>query len=122
MGLISFVCASPVASWTPTCNPVYGDGLARVTRCHQPRIFCGADLYSYNHGRSGSISLGWNRLPATDKDNLIAFFDAIYGQATKFVFTDRDAETYTAQLVGDSLTWREVEPGYYNIQMDLDLS
>jgi hypothetical protein len=125
MALITFVRAtSPIASWSPTHNPDYGGGSVKIKRYHQPvDLSDGGDAYSYNYGESGERSVGWNLMPSADLELLIAFFDTIHGAANKFVFTDLDEEVHTAQLINaDSLTWREVAPGFYAVQVELDLS
>jgi hypothetical protein len=115
---------SPAGSFWATHNPDYGAGSGRTRRYHQPVDWSDAGgLYSYKKGKSGEHSLGWNRMPAADLAGLIAFFDAIGGRAKKFYFTDLDGWNYTVRLHNaDSLTWREVDPGFYAVQVDLDLS
>ena len=123
MGLISFLCSSPAASWSPTVNPDYADGNGKTVRFHQPKAFCGANLYSYGHGSSKARRLGWTRLPGDDKIDLVTFFDTIGGNANTFVFTDTDSAVYTARMKNaDALSMREVEPGYFEVQIDLELS
>jgi len=122
-GLVTFDrVLTPAGSFWPTHNPNYGDGYVRTTRRHQPKGFCGADVYSYNKGKSGDFFLGWNRMPAADLAALETYFNDIRGHVNKFVFTDRDGGVHTAKLIKDSLTWREVEPGFYDVRVDLDLS
>ena len=123
-GLVTFDrVLTPAGSFWPTHNPNYGDGYVRTIRRHQTKSFCGTNLYSYNKGASGEHFMRWDRMPSDDLEDVVAFFDALHGAANKFVFTDRDGGVHTARLINDdSLTWREVEPGFYEIQVDLDLS
>jgi hypothetical protein len=122
MSLITFTCASPPASFTPSVNPIYAPGYIQTKRYHQPkRLSDDGSVYSYRKGESGVRTVGWPKLFALEMTSLIAFFDTIENHVNSFTFKDRDDATYTARQVADSLTWREVEPGYYDVSVDLEI-
>ena len=122
MSLITFVCASPSASWEPTHNPVYGSDDARMIRRHQPVDMAGADVYSYNKGQSCPVSLKWAAMPTADLAALIAFFATVAGHAKTFVYTDWNGTAYTARKADRGLTSRYVGTAFHEVTVDLEVS
>jgi len=125
MSQITYTCASPPASFTPTVNPSYASGYIQNKRYHQPkRLADDGTPYSARKGESGARTIGWPDplLPEADLLSLVAFFDTIHGPANTFTFKDMDDVTYTARLVGDSLSWREVETGRYDVSHNLEIT
>ena len=122
MALITFVCASPTASWSPTHNPNYGGGNSRAIRKHQPvDMSDGGDPYSYSHGASEGISLRWAKLPTADLTTLLAFFSTIAGSAKAFVYTDPSSVTHTVRLSGD-VNHNHVESERHEVSLELETS
>lgn len=96
-GLISFICAAPVASWSPSINPKSEGGFKRSKERFQPKDFSdGGDLYSYSHGNKNERILEWAMLPETDMDSLLVFLKAVEGGRYTFSFTDYDTSVYMA--------------------------
>ncbi len=92
MAIISFTCAAPVASWTPSVNPKYGGGYARSKKRFQPKDFSdGGDLYSYSRGDKEGRTLEWSMLPDADMTTLLTFLAAMKGGRYKFTITDYDS-------------------------------
>lgn len=121
MSLVTFSCASPAASWSPTRNPDYDPGYIRTKRYHQPIAYADDGTpYSYRHGESGERTLHWAKLPAADLTAGRAFFEAI-GPGKAHTFTDKDGTAYTAKQVENSLEWSEVAPGYYDVGVGLEI-
>lgn len=122
MSLVTFVCADPAASFAPSVNPDYDPGYIRTKRYHQPRRMMDDGMFdSARKGESGSRTVQWPKLPAADLTDFIAFFDTIGGPDNPFTFTDLDGAVYAARAVADSLTWREVAPGFYDTAVDLEI-
>ena len=123
MSLITFSCASPSASWSPTQNPVYGAGNSRSIRRHQPKGRCGADIYSYNKGASETQSLRWSKLPTADLTTLLTFFDTIGGAAVTFTYTDGSGSAHAAtRLLNDTLRHRHIASNYHEVSLDLEVA
>lgn len=100
LGFISFSCAAPAASWSPSRNPKYGGGYARTKKRFQPKDFSdGGDLYSYSHGEKDRRVLEWEMLPDADMTTLLAFMAAMKGGRYTFSFTDYDINIYTARIL-----------------------
>jgi hypothetical protein len=113
IGLVSFSCAAPVASWSPSVNPARDGGYLRGLEIFQPTGFCGADLYSYDHGSKDTRTLRWEALPAADMATLEAFLATIHG-FHPFTFTDYEA---TACAVSKILNFESF--GYENLTLTL---
>jgi hypothetical protein len=97
LGFISFSCAAPAASWSPSRNPKYGGGYARTKKRFQPKDFSdGGDLYSYCHGEKEGRVLEWEMLPDADMTTLLAFLAAMKGGRYSFTFMDYNSVVYTA--------------------------
>ena len=124
MALITFVCAAPSASWTPTHNPNYGEGDVPMIQRHQPvNLSDGGDVYSYNKGQSTPVSLKWAKMPTVDLITLLAFFATIGGAAHEFAYTDPDAVEYTARLANaEGLIYRYVESSRHEVALELEVS
>lgn len=120
MQLITFVCASPAASWTPTHNPSYGSDDMAMLRRHQPVGRCGADVYSYNKGSYRSATLKWENMPTADLTALEAFFNAISGRRWTFTYTDWNGISYTAWKAGEGLRSRYVSANRHEVTIDLE--
>jgi hypothetical protein len=119
MSLITFVCASPSASWSPTQNPNYGSG--RVRRKHQPvDMSDDVDVYSYDHGESGGANLEWKSMKTANLDNLTAFFTTIAGPAKAFTYTDPDGAAHTARLIG-GLSHRNTQSNRHEVRLELEI-
>ncbi len=119
MPLLTLTCAAPVASFTPSVNPDYGDGYGRVEQYHQPARFCGGLVYSYSRGKKTKWILGWPLLPTADLTELTDFFEAI-GQGTSFTLTDVDGVTHTVKQITRTLTWEEAQVGFYEVSFELE--
>jgi hypothetical protein len=125
MSLITFVCASPSASWTPTHNPDYGSGNVPMIQRHQPiDLTDGGAVYSYNHGESIPLSLNWAAMPTADLTTLLAFLTTICGSRNTFVFTDPDAAAHSATRIANAraLAYREVEVGRHEVSLELEVA
>jgi len=99
MSLITFACAAPVASWTPSVNPSYGGGYAQFEEHYQPQGFAGADFYCYDHGHNHGRVLEWAALPEADMVTLLAFLATMHGGVHTFTFTDYEATAYTVSRI-----------------------
>lgn len=122
MSLITFECASPAATWSPTHNPNYGSDDPAIRR-HQPvDLSDGGDVYSYNHGQSTPITLHWAKMPSADLATLLAFFTAIAGAANTFTYTDWDADTHTVRLASDGLNHRYSDATRHDVTIDLEVA
>jgi hypothetical protein len=122
MSLIILSCTAPVASFAPSVNPDYDPGYIRTKRYHQPRRMMDDGMFdSARKGESGGRTIRWPRMPAADLPSFRAFFDTIGGPINSFTLTDMDEATYAARQVADSLSWREVEPGFFDASVDLEL-
>lgn len=96
IGLISFSCSSPAASWAPSVNPRRGGGYAQGEEHYQTQDFAGNDFYSYDQGGPPNTRLlEWSLLPAADMATLLAFMAAMKGGRYKFSFTDYDSTVFT---------------------------
>ena len=95
MSLISFSCASPLASWSPTVNPAKGGGYSQNEEHYQPQAYAGADLYVYDHGHIHGRLLTWEALPKADMITLLAFINLMHGGVHTFTFTDYESTSYT---------------------------
>lgn len=120
MSLITFTCASPSASWTPSRNPKY-DGYAQTEEHYQPLDFAGSDLYSYDHGHTHGRTLEWSALPAAEMTTLLAFVAAMHGGVHTFTFTDYDSTTYTARIISQALTYRSILNGFYAVTLEIEV-
>jgi hypothetical protein len=121
MAHISFSCAAPVASWSPSVNPAFGR-YAQTEEHFQPQDFAGADLYSYDHGHSHGRVLEWTALPAVDMVSLLAFMMAMHGGVHAFTFTDYDAATYTARILNSGkFPYRQTVAGFYEATLILEV-
>ena len=122
MALITFVCANPVASWSPTHNPNYGGGNSRVIRKHQPvDMSDGGDVYSYGHGASEKIHLGWAKMTTNDLNAVLSFFSVIFGSANAFTYTDPNGVTHASRLIGD-INYKHVESERHEVSLELEAS
>lgn len=123
MDLISFSCASPVASWAPSVNPATGGGYSQTEEHYQPKGFAGADFYSYDHGHIHGRILKWEALPKADMITLLAFMAAMHGGVHTFTFTDYDAATYTASRILNyqAFPFKNVTLDFYQVALELEV-
>ncbi len=123
IGLISFSCAAPVASWSPSVNPRREGGYLQGTEIFQPTGFCGADLYSYDHGSVNTRTLEWSFLPAADMETLLTFLGLVKGQYT-FAFTDYEATVYSACRVRnfEDFEYRHVTLDYFETSLEIEVA
>jgi hypothetical protein len=125
MALISFSCAAPVATWSPTVNPSYGGGYSRGKERFQPKAFAGSNLYSYNHGMTiDSRLLEWTALPAADMAALLTFLGLMHGGVHTFTFTDYEATAYTACRVINfaSVPFKNLQRDYFQTTLELEVA
>ena len=121
MQLITFTCASPAASWTPTHNPNYGSEDMAIVRLHQPTRRVGADIYSDNRGAYRSASLKFANMPTADLTALRTFFATI-GPGKAFTYTDWNGTAYAAKRVGEGLSSRYVQSNRHEVTVNLEAS
>jgi hypothetical protein len=124
MALISFSCASPLASWSPSVNPRYGGGYAQNEEHFQPKGFAGANLYSYSHGHAHGRTLEWGMLPAADMATLLTFMGLMKGGRYPFSFTDYDAAVYTACRILNfqNFPFKNRTLTYYETMLELEVA
>ena len=123
MSLITFACAAPVASWSPSVNPRYGGGYEQGIDIFQPRGFAGSDFYSYDHGSNNIRTLYWAMLPAADMATLLTFLGLVKGTVA-FTFTDYDAMDYTASRILNfqSFPFEHVILTHYEVTLELEVA
>ncbi len=124
MALISFACAAPVASWSPSINPKSDGGYRRSKERFQPKDFSdGGDLYSYSHGEKDGRTLEWAMLPEVDMDSLLVFLATINGGRYTFNFTDYDTIIYTGCRVlnCDSFPFADSLLKYYETVLEIEV-
>ena len=125
MNLISFTCASPSASWTPSVNPRRGGGYAQAEEHFQPKNFAGSDLYSYDHGGPPpSRILELPMLPNADMATLLIFLAVMKGGFYKFVFTDYDSAVFTSCRVLNfqSFSYKAATLSRYSVTLEIEVS
>ncbi len=125
MGLISFTCANPVASWWPTVNPKYGGGYARSKERYQPKEFSdGGDIYSYSHGEKDGRTLEWGMLPDADMTTLLTFLAAMKGGRYTFTITDYDSfPLYGCRVLNyEAFPFTNRTLLFYEIILDLEVA
>ncbi len=125
MGLISFTCANPVASWWPTVNPKYGGGYQRSKERYQPKEFSdGGDVYSYSHGEKDGRTLEWGILPDADMTTLLTFLAAMKGGRYTFTITDYDSfPLYGCRVLNyEAFPFKNRLSLYYEIILDLEVA
>jgi hypothetical protein len=122
MAPISFSCAAPVASWSPSVNPGLGR-YAQTEEHFQPQDFAGADLYSYDHGHSHGRVLEWTALPHGDMMSLLVFLSLIHG-VHAFTFTDYDGAVYTTckLLNFQSIPFKNLTLSYFETVLEIEVS
>jgi hypothetical protein len=123
MALISFTCAAPVASWSPTVNPKRG-GYFQGEERYSPTGIVGAYFYSYNHGLVDSRILEWGALPAADMSTLLTFLALMHGGRHTFSFTDYDLTVFTACRVLNfsNLPYKYLTQTLYTVTLELEVA
>jgi hypothetical protein len=124
MALISFSCAAPTASWSPSVNPRYGGGYQRGKERFQPKGFAGADFYSYSHGELDTRILQWGALPAADMATLVTFLALMHGGVHTFAFTDYEATVYaTCRVLNfENFPFKNILGSYYETVLEIEVA
>jgi hypothetical protein len=124
MSLITFTCAAPVASWTPSVNPKYGSGYAQEEKHFQPKGFAGSDFYSYDHGHTHGRILEWAMLPAADMTTLLTFLGLVHGGVHTFSFKDYDGTTFaTSRILNfQNIQFQHRLLLYYEVSLELEVA
>jgi len=123
MALISFTCAAPAASWSPSRNPKHGGGYEQGVEVYQPKGFAGADFYSYDHGSKRTRRLFWAMLPAADMATLLTFLGRVKGTVV-FTFTDYNSTAYPASRILNfqSFPYRHVTLTFFEVTIELEVA
>jgi hypothetical protein len=125
MALVTFSRVSaPVASFSPTTNPVYGGYVRRKQWLAGADLSDGGDPYSYAHGELAARVLRWTKMKAADLTNLLAFVSAISGGRYAFTFTDTDGTSFTnSRIMNDgAIEWRDVGAGRYEVTLEIEVA
>jgi hypothetical protein len=124
MSLISFSCAAPVASWSPSRNPRQNGGYRSGKERFQPKGFCGSNFYVYDHGSVNIRVLEWAMLPQADMATLLTFLSAVHGGVHTFAFTDYDTTVYSTCRVLNfqEFPFKNATQTYYETMLELEVA
>jgi len=104
-------------------SPELSNELGRRRIQARGRTHDGALLVADKGLTSRAFRLSFRELTATEKTNMIAFFDDdAKGSLVSFTYTDHDANAHTARFLSEALEFVEVWDGRFNLDVELEIT
>jgi hypothetical protein len=116
--IVSFSCASPVASVTFSHRP-RPDQSERAWLQKIDNTTAGLPIAQVPRAKTQTIPVTWSNMTRANRDALLTFFDAMGAMIVLFTVTFSDASTITARFAEPELTITEKSTDVFQTTVSL---